>query len=55
MQQAGEGLGRHTPFQLNSLFPREQLAEKDKPPTACRQPTDCLALGTGKSIFLSGL
>ena len=35
VRQAGEGLGRHTPLQLNSLFPREQLAEKDKPPTAC--------------------
>lgn len=55
VQKAGKGLGRHAPLQLNLLFPQEQLAEEDKPPTACPQPTDCLALGTGKSIFLSGL
>ena len=55
VQKAGKGLGRHTPLQLNLLFPQEQLAEEDKSPTACPQPTDCLALGTGKSIFLSGL
>lgn len=32
VRKAGKGLGRHTPLQLNLLFPREQLAEEDKPP-----------------------
>lgn len=33
-QQAGEGLGRRAPLQLNSWFPLEPLAEEDKPPAA---------------------
>lgn len=43
-----EGLGGCTPLQFNSLFPLELTP----PPHRSPQPSDCLALGVVKSVFL---
>lgn len=51
---AGRGRADTCTLQWSSLFPRA-VSREGQAPTACPQPSDCLAFGVGKPIFLSGL